>query len=85
MILPAALLQGAAHEEIEAKLRKFYMPDINNICEQCNWELHACEGPSAWTERGQAYQAWAAVDDCIADARSACQGWGRRQSHLHNN
>ena len=28
--------------EIEAKLRKVYMPDINNICEQCDWELHAC-------------------------------------------
>ena len=31
--------------EIEAKLRKFYMPDITSICEQCNWELDACEEP----------------------------------------
>ncbi|KAL3150151.1 hypothetical protein ABBQ32_000015 [Trebouxia sp. C0010 RCD-2024] len=31
--------------EIEAKLRKFYMPDNTSICEQCNWELHACEEP----------------------------------------
>ncbi|DBA90765.1 TPA: hypothetical protein ACH3X1_003972 [Trebouxia sp. C0004] len=31
--------------EIEAKLRKFYMPDINNICEQCDWELHPCNEP----------------------------------------
>ena len=30
--------------EIEAKLKKLYMPDIN-ICEQCNWELHACNEP----------------------------------------
>ena len=21
------------------------MPDINNICEQCNWERHACNEP----------------------------------------
>ena len=32
--------------EIEAKLRKFYMPDITSICEQCNWELDACEEPN---------------------------------------
>ena len=31
--------------EIEAKLRKFYLPDITSICEQCNWELDACEEP----------------------------------------
>ena len=31
--------------ESETKLRKFYMPDINNICEQYSWELHACNEP----------------------------------------
>ena len=31
--------------KIEAKLRKFYMPDISNIYVQYNWELHACNEP----------------------------------------
>ena len=47
--LIAGPLQGLFKEqrmsEIEAKLRKFYMPDITSICEQCNWELDACEEP----------------------------------------
>ncbi len=31
--------------EIEAKLRKFYLPEISNVCKLCNWELHACNEP----------------------------------------
>ena len=47
--------------EIEAKLRKFYMPDITSICEQCNWELDACEEPELKDyskEAGCLVQAW---------------------------
>ena len=41
-----SFFQAQNMSEIEAKLRKFYMPDINNIYEQCNWELDACEEPN---------------------------------------
>lgn len=40
-----SFFQEQQANEIEGKLQQFYLPDINSICKECDWELHTCHEP----------------------------------------